>query len=110
MDTNAWTAWIDTLIARIDALGIGGNWQLYLALVIVFVIVAGLWVRMNFPGKVHAEQKKKAKKFEEYCRMYDAGQRDSEDKDFRKFVQNRNNQEAFLKRRGERWIPQKPMN
>ena len=61
--------------------------------------VAGLWACISFwDWGRNTRRRRMAKKFEEYCRMYEAGQRDSEDEGFRKHVRDRKNYEDFLRR------------
>ena len=81
-------AWVDAVVST----------GVYLTLV-----VAGLWVCLYLLGRGrNARRRKMAKKFEEYCRMYEAGQRDSEDEGFRRHVRDRSNHEDFLRRGNSR--------
>ena len=93
------SAWMDGVVSS------AGAWNPYLVLAVAFAVVGGLWICIRFSGDGRAKRRKRAKKFEEYCRMYEAGQRDSEDEGFRRHVQDRKNHEEFLRRGGERRIP-----
>jgi hypothetical protein len=95
------SAWIDSVMS------VGGNQNLHLALIIAFVIIAGLWIRIAFFSNLREQQGISAKKFEEYCRMYEAGQRDSDDEGFRRHIQKRQKHEEFLRCQGEQRMPWK---
>jgi hypothetical protein len=92
----------DALMEWIKRLGIGGNWLDLLP----FFAVAGLCVFiliLSIHSSRRAEERKRlAKKYEEYCRLYEAGQRESDDAGFRKYVQDRKDHDEFIKRRKNR--------
>ena len=96
------SAWMDGVVSS------AGTWNPYLVLAVALAIAVSLWMCIRFSGDGHAKRRKMAKKFEEYCRMYEAGQRESEDEGFRRHVRDRKNHEEFLRRGGERHIPRKP--
>ena len=86
------------LMSWIDRLGTGGGWLYWLPLVIGVALVL-VCLSMRHALLNGAEKKKAmAKKYEEYCRLYEAGQRESNDMGFCKYVQHRINYEEFIRR------------
>ena len=88
----------DALMELINRLAIGGDW-LYLIPFVIGTGLCGLFFILRVYGTRRAEARRSlAKKYEEYCRLYEAGQRESDDAGFRKHVQDRKDHDEFMKR------------
>ena len=88
----------DVLMSWIDRLGTGGGWLYWLPLVIGVALVL-VCLSMRHALRNGAEKKRTmAKKYEEYCRLYETGQREADDAGFCKYVQDRKNHDEFIRR------------
>jgi len=85
----------------IERLGIGGIGEDWLSLLLLAAGMGSLlfflcmWSIQRAGAKI---KRKMAKKYEEYCRLYEAGQRESDDAGFRKYVRERKECEEFIQR------------
>jgi len=85
--------------AWMDGVGSGGDWKLYL---LPWIIGAGIWAWLHFSGKKGQRERDEARrKYEEYLRLYEAGQREFTDLDHLKFNETRKHVEEMQRRSDE---------
>ena len=77
---------------------IQGDWLYLLPLVIGVGLCLLVLILSKRRARLAEKKRQSAKKYEEYCRLYETGQRESDDAGFRKHVQDRKDHDDFIQR------------